>query len=39
MKLEITNPEWTFSFEWLIELIKRVLEDVFGFIAKEEEWK
>lgn len=35
---EVTEPEFKFSFQWLIDLIKRVLEDVFGFIAEEEEW-
>lgn len=38
MGFEITNPKWTFSFQWLIDLITRILTDVFGFLAKEEGW-
>lgn len=37
----ITEPQnnWEFSLQWLIDLFKRILEDVFGFIAKEEGWE
>lgn len=34
----ITDPEFKFTFQWLIDFIKRVLADVFGFIGKEEGW-
>ncbi len=39
MKFEIAEPKWEFSFQWLVDLIKRILEDVFGFIAEEEGWE
>lgn len=38
MKVEITNPEFNFSIQWLIDLLERIFKDVFGFIAKEEKW-
>lgn len=38
MKVEITNPEFKFTFQWLIDLLERILGDIFGFIADEEGW-
>lgn len=37
MKFELQS-DWTFSFKWLVELIERILKDVFGFIEEEEGW-
>ena len=30
------TPEFTFTWDWFIALVKRVLSEVFAFIAKEE---
>lgn len=30
------TPKFEFTWEWFIALIERILNDVFGFIAKEE---
>lgn len=39
MKFEITAPVAPENlYQWFIDLLKRILEDVFGFIAKEEGW-
>ena len=38
MNLEITKPDFKFSFQWLVDLITRIINDVFGFLAKEEGW-
>lgn len=35
---EVTEPKFEFNFQWLINLFKRILEDVFGFIVEEEKW-
>lgn len=32
------EPKFEFTYQWLVDLIKRILEDVFGFIAEEEGW-
>ncbi len=36
----VTEPknDWTFSFQWLIDLFTRIFNDVFGFIAGNEGW-
>ena len=34
----VTDPDFKFSFQWLVDFIKRVLADVFGWIGEEEEW-
>lgn len=40
MNFEITAPAAPENiFQWFVELLERILKDVFGFIAKEEEWK
>ncbi len=36
-KFEVTNPTWSFSWQWLVDLIERILGDVFGFIY-DTEW-
>lgn len=38
--MEIIKPEnnWTFSWQWLVDLFSRILGDVFGFIAESEGW-
>lgn len=38
MKFEIESPEFTFTWKWLVELLERILKDIFGFIEKEEGW-
>lgn len=35
-KIKVT-PEFTFTWEWFVALIERILKDVFGFI-EETEW-
>ena len=37
--MEIIKPEntWEFSWQWLVDLFTRILNDVFGFIY-ETEW-
>ncbi len=37
-KIEVTEPKFEFSFQWLVDFIKRILADVFGFIAENEGW-
>ncbi len=37
MSFEISKPEFTFTWQWLVDLIHRILKDVFGFI-EETEW-
>ena len=37
MNIEVT-PEFTFTWDWFIALIERVLKEVFGFIY-DTEWK
>ena len=37
--MQVVEPKWEFSWEWLVALIERILKDVFGFIADEEGWK
>lgn len=32
------EPKFEFTWTWLVELIERILKDVFGFIAEEEGW-
>lgn len=32
------EPKFKFTWAWLVELLERILKDVFGFIAKEEGW-
>lgn len=32
------EPKFEFSLQWLVDLLERILKDVFGFIAKEEGW-
>ena len=36
--MQVVEPKWEFSWAWLVELIERILKDVFGFIAEEEGW-
>lgn len=37
--MQVNKPEFEFTWQWLVDFIKRILEDVFGFIAKEEGWE
>ncbi len=37
MNVTVESPKWEFSWNWLVELIERILKDVFGFI-EETEW-
>ena len=37
--MTIVKPEkFEFTWAWFVELLERVLADIFGFIAKEEGW-
>ena len=35
----IMDNEFKPSLQWVIDLLKRVLEDVFAFVAEKEGWK
>lgn len=37
--MNVVEPKFEFTWQWLVDFIKRILEDVFGFIAKEEGWE
>lgn len=32
------EPKFEFKLQWLVDLLERILKDVFGFIAEEEGW-
>lgn len=36
--MNVVEPKFEFTWQWLVDLIKRILSDVFGFI-EETEWK
>ena len=37
--VEVVEPEFKFTFQWLVDFIKRILADVFGWIGEEEGWE
>lgn len=39
MKVTVGGESFDFTWQWLVDFIKRILADVFGFIAEEEGWE
>ena len=33
------KSDWEFSWKWLADLIARILNDVFGYVAENEGWE